>query len=329
MNVLVTGGAGYIGLVLIPKLLENGYKVKCLDVFFFGEESLQNLKINQNLTIIKDDTRKFNPEILKDVDVVVDLAAISQPDPTKQLDPNLFYEFNFYGPSRVVDLSKKHGVKKYILASTCSVYGFQDKILDENSPPNPVEIYGQTKAQAEKKVLSYSDKNFSVTVLRFATVYGLSPKMRFDLVVNGMTLSLFKTGKIRVMRNGYQWRPVVHVKDVVKAIMLIIESEEEKVNGEIFNVGSNNQNFQIYPLAKLIGDSVGEPYDIEWYGDPDTRSYRVSFEKIEKVLGYKTSYTPKEGAKEIYEALQNGKIMDTEKAYVIKWYKNLFKDTKF
>ena len=131
------------------------------------------------------------------------------------------------------------------------------------------------------------------------------------------------------MRNGYQWRPVVHVKDVVKAIMLIIESEEEKVNGEIFNVGSNNQNFQIYPLAKLIGDSVGEPYDIEWYGDPDTRSYRVSFEKIEKVLGYKTSYTPKEGAKEIYEALQNGKIMDTEKAYVIKWYKNLFKDTKF
>ena len=143
----------------------------------------------------------------------------------------------------------------------------------------------------------------------------------FDLVVNAMTLSLYKTGTIKVMRPGSQVRPVVHVADVAKAIMTIIEADEDKVNGEIFNVGSNDQNYQIYQLAKLIGDSVGKPYKIEWYGEPDTRSYAVNFTKIREQLGFSTSYTPAEGAREVYKALEDGVISDTLETRVIQWWK--------
>lgn len=323
MKFLITGGAGYIGSILIHHLLNEGYKVKCLDRLFFGRESLKDVESNPNIEIIKDDVRWFDPSILRNVSVVVDLAAISQPDPAKQLDPVKFYDIDYLGPVRVSNLSKEYGVERYILASTCSVYGFQEEVLDENSPPNPIEAYGRTKVLAEREVLPLSDKKFTVTVLRFATAYGFSPKIRFDLVVNGMTLSLFKTGKIRVMRKGTQWRPVVHVKDIAKAIIKVVKSDKKKVNKETFNVGSNDQNYQIYPLAKLIGNSIGVPYETEWYGEPDIRSYRVNFDKIRNVLGFKTEYTPREGAREIYEALQNGVITDSPKTSVIKWYKYL------
>jgi len=321
--VLVTGGAGYVGSVLIGELLAKGYKVICLDRFFFGGNSLKEFKSNPQLTIVKDDTRQFDPNILKNVSVVFDLAAIAQPDPTEELNPKLFHEINYLGPVRVANLSKKYGVERYIFASSCSVYGFRKEIISEDSPLNPIESYGKTKAQAERAILSISDKKFCATVLRFATIYGLSPKMRFDLVVNGMTLSLFKTGKIKVMRDGTQWRPVIHVKDAVNAYLKIMEADKEEVNREIFNVGSNDQNFQIYHLAKLIGESVGISYEIEWYGEPDARSYRVDFSKITRVLGFRTEFTPKEGAKEVYDALRDGVIKDTPETYVIKWYRQL------
>lgn len=291
---------------------------------FFGEEPLKDIKNDSHLEIIKDDIREFDPAILKDVSIAVHLAAISQPDPSGFLDPELFYDINHRGSTRIVKLCSKYRVERYIFASTCSVYGFQKKLLDETSRPNPIETYGKSKVLAERDALTLTDKKLTVTILRFATLYGFSPKMRFDLVVNGMTLSLFKTGKIKVMREGTQWRPVVHVKDVVEAIIRVAESDKEKVNGEIFNVGSNNQNYQIYPLAKLIGDSVGVPYETEWYGEPDKRSYQVKFDKISNILGFKNEYTPKEGAKEVHKALQDGITTDSPKTNVIKWYKQLF-----
>ena len=321
MKVLVTGGAGYIGSVLIPELLAKGYEVTCLDGFFFGGNTLKEVESDPRLKIIKDDTRRFDPEILRNVSIVIDLAAIAQPDPTGQLDPKLFHEINYLGSVRVARLSKKYGVEKYIFPSTCGVYGFREGILNEDSPLSPIEAYGKTKAQTEKEVLALSDREFSVTVLRFGTVYGLSPKMRFDLLINGMTLSLFKTGKIGVMKDGTQWRPVLHVRDVVN-VYLKFMGAEEGVSGEIFNVGSNDQNFQIYSLAKVLGDSVGIPYEIEWYGEPDTRSYRVDFSKVSKI-GFKTEFTPKEGIKEIYDALKAGAIEDTPETYLIEWYKQL------
>ncbi|HEX69456.1 MAG TPA: SDR family oxidoreductase [Candidatus Bathyarchaeota archaeon] len=323
MKVLVTGGAGYIGSILTRMLLERGYKVKCLDRFFFGMESLKDVMSDPNLEIIKDDVRWFDPNILKDVDAVLDLAALSN-DPSGELDPAKTYDINYLGRVRTARLSKEYGVERYILASSCSVYGFREGvILDENSPVSPLTTYAKCNVLAERAVLPLADDKFTVTALRQATVYGLSPRMRFDLAINGMVLGAFKNKKIPVMRDGTQWRPFIHVKDTSKAFITVLESPKEKVNGQIFNVGSNEQNIQIYPLAKMIGEAIGEPIDIEWYGSPDKRSYRVNFDKIRNVLGFKPDYTPKDGAKEVYEALENGIVTDSLKTKTVEWYKYL------
>jgi nucleoside-diphosphate-sugar epimerase len=327
MQVLVTGGGGYIGSILIELLLDRGYKVKCIDRFFFGEQVLSDLIGNPNLTTIKDDIRWFDPSNIKGVDVVMDLAALSN-DPSGELDPSKTMEINYKGRVRVANLAKKHGVERYILASSCSVYGFQDGVVNETSSTNPLTTYAKANLLAEKDVLPLSDKNFTVTVLRQATVYGLSPRMRFDLAINGMVLGFYKNGKIPIMRDGTQWRPFVHVKDTSNAFITVMESEKDLVDGEIFNVGSNDQNMQILPLAKLIAEAINLPFNFEWYGSPDTRSYKVDFSKIKEKLGYKTSYTPREGAKEVYDALVSGKITDSIKTRTVEWYKYLLEAQK-
>ncbi|MEM3448453.1 MAG: SDR family oxidoreductase [Nitrososphaerota archaeon] len=321
MKVLVTGGAGYIGSVLSRILLEKGYEVICLDRFFFGMEPIEELA--DKVRIIKDDIRWFNPEVLNGIDAVLDLASLSN-DPSGELEPERTLEINYKGRVRVAKLSKKHGVAKYVLASTCSVYGFQEEILNEESNLNPLTTYAKANMLAEKEVLYLSDKSFSVTALRQATVYGLSPRMRFDLAINGMTLGFFKNGKIPIMRDGKQWRPFVHVKDTSNAFIKVLESEQELINGQVFNVGSDEQNFQIFDLAKLIADSIKLPFNYEWYGSPDNRSYKVSFKKIERTLKFKPEYTPKEGAKEIFNALKEGKLSgDDPRTITVKWYKHL------
>jgi len=324
---LVTGGAGYIGVPLIEMLLERGYDVLCLDRFFFGKEPLEELANKPELKLMKDDIRWFSPQILKGVDVVIDLAALSN-DPSGELDPEKTYDINYLGRVRVAKLSKEYGVRRYILASTCSVYGFHEEILTENSPTNPLTTYAKSAVMAERDILQLASKDFTVTAPRFATVYGLAPRMRFDLAINAMVLKLHQTGRLSIMRDGTQWRPFIHVKDVAKAYVLLSECESDKVNGEIFNIGSKEQNYQVYPLAKLLGDSIDKPYEIEWYGDPDKRSYRVNFDKIRKTLGFRPDYTPKEGAKEIYEALENGQITDSVKTRTVEWYKYLLNSEK-
>ncbi len=327
MRVLITGGGGYIGSVLTQMLLEEGYRVKCLDRFFFGVETLSHVATDSNLEIIKDDVRWFDPNILRDVDAVMDLAALSN-DPSGELDPSKTMEINYKGRVRVANLAKKYGIIKYILASSCSVYGFQDEIVNEESPTNPLTTYAKANLSAEKEVLPLGDNNFCVTVLRQATVYGLSPRMRFDLAINGMVLGFYKNGKIPIMRDGTQWRPFVHVKDTSRAFITVLENPPEIVNKEIYNVGSNDQNVQILPLARLIAESIGIPFNFEWYGSPDKRSYRVDFSKIERNLRFKPKYTPKEGAREVYEALVEGKITDSIKTRTVEWYKYLIEAHK-
>jgi len=327
MRVLVTGGAGYIGSTLLRLLLEKGYDVVCLDRFFFGYDSIKD--VEDQIKVVKDDVRWFDPSILNGVDAVFDLAALSN-DPAGELDPQKTLDINYKGRVRVAKLSKKHGVKRYVLASSCSVYGFQEGILTEQSSVNPLTTYAKANVLAEKDVLPLADDSFVVTVLRQATVYGFSYRMRFDLAINGMTLSLFKNGKLRIMRDGTQWRPFVHVKDTSRTFIEVMEADKEVVNGQIFNVGSNDQNYQIFDLAKLVAESCGLPFIYEWYGSPDKRSYRVSFDKIAKVLGFKPKYTPREGAREIFDALRDGRLNgDDLRTITVKWYKHLLEMRKF
>ncbi|MGB9960264.1 MAG: NAD-dependent epimerase/dehydratase family protein [Candidatus Bathyarchaeales archaeon] len=318
---LVTGGAGYIGSVLSRLLLEKGYDVVCLDRLFFGTDPIKD--IVDKVKLIKDDVRWFNPEILKGVDAVFDLASLSN-DPSGELDPQKTLEINYKGRVRVAELSKKYGVSKYVLASTCSVYGFQEGILTEGSALNPLTTYAKASVLAEKEVLPLADKAFNVTVLRQATVYGYSYRMRFDLAINGMVLGFYRDGKIPIMRDGTQWRPFVHVKDTSNAFIRVLEAETELVNGQIFNVGSDEQNVQIFDLAKLVAESIGIPFKYEWYGSSDKRSYRVSFKKIREAINYKPQYTPKEGAKEVFDALKDGRLNpDDPRTITVKWYKHL------
>lgn len=321
MKVLVTGGAGYIGSILCRLLVERGYAVTCLDRFFFGTDALK--EIEDKITIVKDDIRWFKPEILKGIDAVCDLASLSN-DPSGEFDPQKTLEINYKGRVRVAKLSKKQGVKKYILASTCSVYGFQEGILTEKSSLNPLTTYAKANMLAEKEALPLASKSFSVTALRQATVYGYSPRMRFDLAINGMVLGFYKKGKIPIMKDGKQWRPFVHIKDTANAFINVLEAEPELVSGQIFNVGSNEQNVQIFDLAKLVAESIDMPFNYEWYGSPDHRSYRVSFGKIKKTLKFETKRTPKEGAIEVFEALKEGKLnADDPRTITVQWYKHL------
>lgn len=322
-TILVTGGAGYVGSVLIPALLENGYSVKCLDRFFFGDDYLSSLN-SDNLTLIRDDIRWFDGKILDDVDTVLDLAALSN-DPVGELNPNKTFEINHLGRSRVAKLSKEHGISKYILASSASVYGQQNSIADEQTLVHPLTAYSKANHMAEIDALKLNDDNFSTTVLRFSSIYGISPRMRFDLAVNNIVLDLFNSGKITIYGKENR-RPFLHIKDAIKSYLLIIRSPTTKISGEIFNVGSDEQNYKIYDLAKTVGDAISENYEFEAKDTADNRSYFASFKKISERIGFKPEHTVKEASKEIFDALKNKTLVFDEKMITVKWYKHILND---
>ncbi|MCX6781445.1 MAG: SDR family oxidoreductase [Candidatus Magasanikbacteria bacterium] len=320
-TVLVTGGGGYLGSILVPLLLDAGYRVKVIDRFFFGIETLQNVDLERCELIIAD-TRWYPKELLADVYAVIDLAALSN-DPSGELDQQRTLDINFHARVRTATIAKEMGVKRYILASSCSVYGFQDGIVDEAAQPAPITTYAQASLYAEQGVLALGSKDFSVTVLRQGTLYGLSPRMRFDLVVNTMSLTLFKE-KIINIRGGGQWRPLVHVSDSARAFLKVLEAPVEIVSGQIFNVGSTSHNFQIIEIANYIlkGSDLGGRILHEKTA-VDTRSYRVSCEKISKQLNFVPQFTPEDGAREVLKALTDGTISNTPETSTIDWYKYL------
>ncbi len=323
----MTGGAGYIGSVMSRILLEKGYNVTVLDRLFFGIDSVKD--ITDQINLIKDDVRFFDPDLLKGIDAVFDLAALSN-DPSGELDQEKTLEINYKGRVRVANLAKKYGIKKYVFASTCSVYGFQEGIINEESGLNPLTTYAKASMMAEKEILPLADKTFSATVLRQATVYGFSYRMRFDLAINGMTLGYFRNGKIPIMRDGKQWRPFVNVRDTSNAFIKVLEAEPELVNGQIFNVGSDEQNIQIFDLAKLVAEGCNLPFNYEWYGDCDTRSYRVSFNKIKDTLGYNPQTSIKKGAENVFTALKEGRLNpDDPRVITVRWYKHLLEMQRF
>ncbi|MGI0086683.1 MAG: NAD-dependent epimerase/dehydratase family protein [Nitrosotalea sp.] len=326
MKTLVTGGAGYVGSVLIPHLVNDGHSVKCLDRFFFGTKYLAGKQFEGKVELIRDDIRWFDEKILDGIDLVIDLAALSN-DPVGDIDPQKTYEINHLGRVRVATLSKKLGIKQYILASSASVYGQQQDIVNEDSVVNPITDYSKANRNAEIDVLPLNDNKFTVTVLRFSSIYGISPRMRFDLAVNSMALELYNTGKISV-RGKSNKRPFLHILDAARAYLVVIKSPIEKVAGQIFNVGSDDQNYEIGTLAKEVGDSIGRKYEIEAKDTHDHRSYVASFKKIKEELGFTTRYNVGDGSREIYNALEKGELSDLTKTITVEWYKHLLASQK-
>lgn len=322
-RVLVTGGAGYIGSVLTGALLDAGHDVTVLDRFFFGRETLAALADHPRLRLVQDDIRWCAPAVFDGVEIVLDLAALSN-DPAGELDPERTMEINHRGRVRVARLARERGASRYVLASSCSVYGFRDDaVLDEASPPGPLTTYARANLLAEQETLPLAGPGFAVTVLRQATVYGLSPRMRFDLAINGMVLGLYRTGRIPVLRDGRQWRPFVHVRDAVQAFLRVAAAPPALVSGQIFNIGSDDQNLQVLALAELVARAAGREVRIEWYGQPDHRSYRVSFRKCREVLGFVPRWTPAGGAREVMDALEAGRVADGPRTRTVAWYRAL------
>ncbi|MCF7514992.1 SDR family oxidoreductase [Pseudoalteromonas sp. L23] len=321
-SVLVTGASGYIGSILVPWLLNHNYKVIAVDRFFFGD----NLDDHPNLIKLKLDSRQITKEQLKGVFAVIDLVAISN-DPSGDLFENITMDINCHGRLRCATLAKEVGVQRYILPSSCSIYGFQEGIVDENSETNALTTYAQANELAERQILPLSDENFCVTVIRQATIYGYSPRMRFDLAINGMVYGAFSKQILPLMRNGKQYRPMLHVEDTADIMCQLLQADVKDINGQVFNAGSNAQNYQLSELAIIVKDTFKEhlntTVDIEMYGDPDHRSYQVNFDKIKSTIGWEPKWDAKKAVVDLSTRLNEKTLTKTPQSITLNWYKQL------
>jgi nucleoside-diphosphate-sugar epimerase len=308
-RVLVIGGAGYIGSALLPKLLDEGYNVRLLDLLFYGTEPIENLIDHPRLELIRADFRQVDRvvEAMRDVDAVIHLGAIVG-DPACALDEELTIEVNLMATRMIAEVAKGSGVSRFIFASTCSVYGACNEILDEHSALRPVSLYARSKIASEKVLLRMADTNFAPTLLRFGTIYGLSGRTRFDLVVNLLTAKALTDGQITIY-GGDQWRPFVHVDDAALAVVKVLQAPLAQVRNQIYNVGANEQNLTIQQVGELIR-LVPTAILLHKGADTDKRNYRVSFNKIQDTLKFKPQWTIEQGVRQVIEAFQNGDVKD-------------------
>ena len=316
MNVLVTGCAGYIGSVLVNKLLNKGYNVIGVDCLMYGGESLISVFNHPNFKFYKADIREIDnmKPILKQADAIVHLAAIVG-DPACAKKTDLARSINWEGSVGLLNATQNiKRIKRFIFASTCSNYGKMegDNYITEDSPLKPISLYAELKVQFEQYLLQNEYRtDFFPTALRFATVYGLSPRMRFDLTVNEFTRDA-ALGRELVIFGEQFWRPYCNVEDLANACILVLESEPEKVNKNIFNVGDTKENYQKKMLAEELKKLIPNLVIKYIQKDEDPRDYKVSFAKINKVLGFKITKTVPEGMKEIINILRDGIISDPD-----------------
>ncbi|MCD6327045.1 NAD-dependent epimerase/dehydratase family protein, partial [bacterium] len=311
-TILVTGGAGYLGCHLCPQLVEQGAKVRVFDRLYFGKEGLQSVVKPENMELVEGDMRAIEkfPWLLDGIYGVVHLAGLAN-DPSCDLSPTMAEEINHIASLKLAEMAKARGVPRFVFASSCSVYGASgEKLVSEVSPLSPVSLYAKLKIKSERALFDMADENFIVTALRQSTLFGYSPRMRFDLAINLMTLSAAAKHKIIVLGGGGQWRPFLHVKDAARAIVAVLRAEKQKIASQILNVGANRDNYTICDLAKIVEANVPDTATEVAPDDADRRSYRVRFDKIATRLGYDTTMTPADGAKEIYQAIKDGRIAE-------------------
>lgn len=311
-RVVVIGGAGYIGSVLVRLLVKSGYAVDVLDAFRFGREPVAELEDHPAVRIAEADIRCIHTvtPYLEDSYGVMLLAALVG-EAACDRDARETLETNLLAPRSVAHAARLYGIERFLFASTDSVYGVQEGKLTETARLNPISLYARLKAEAEKEILGLGNDGFHPTVLRMSTIYGLSSRMRFDLIVNILALHAVTRGRVTIY-GGKQWRPLVHVADAARAFKLCLEAPLPRVGDRIFNVGSDEQNVQIGQLGELVTRVFPDVKVENVPRAPDLRDYFVSCARIREELGYQVARTPEDGLREIAEAVVSGAFPDPE-----------------
>ena len=328
--ILVVGGAGYVGSVLVRELLERGYAVKVFDRLYYGDQGIRD--VAERIKLEPGDVRTMDLSVLDGVDAVINLSGLSN-DPTAEYNPKANFEMNTQATEFLAGLCKKKGIRRFIFASSCSIYDVgigndeKDIVLDEESPVNPKAAYSSSKYQAERSLLAMSGSDFSPVILRKGTIYGFSPRMRYDLVVNTFLKDALSKGHLTIHYGGEMWRPLVDVRDAARAYITCLEADEHKVKGEIFNVVYGN--FRISELALRVVDALKE-VDVKVEIRPDyryhgVRSYRVSGKKLERTLDFTPAVSVEEAVKDMVESIARYRYSDFDnpRYYNIAWMKLL------
>ena len=307
-SILVTGGAGYIGSVLTHKLVELGYNVRIIDSLIYGKDGISDLISKNSVELIEKDIRdeKILNEAVKEIDCVIHLAAIVG-DPLCKKIPVAAKQINEDATKKLVNISKKHGVKRFIFASTCSNYGSASTMVDENSPIQSLSLYSKTKVNSENFILNTKNSSFEPCILRFATAHGLSPRMRFDLLLQEFLRDAILDKKIRIYGPNF-WRPLAHVDDISNACIAALKSPSDIISGEIYNVGHTRENYTKKMLAEIIQEFVPSTKIEIIESKKDLRTYKVSFDKIKNNLKFISKKTIRDSISGILTEIQKGSL---------------------
>ncbi|MCH7959812.1 MAG: aminotransferase class I/II-fold pyridoxal phosphate-dependent enzyme [Candidatus Hydrogenedentes bacterium] len=317
MRIVVTGGAGYLGCKLVPLLLDEGHDVVLFDRFCFGEEPIRAFADHPKCTVVRGDLRQLakSPHLLDGAEAIAHLAGLAN-DPSCDLDPETTLNVNVDATRRLAEMALGAGVGRFVFASSCSVYGDSAlEVVDEQSPVNPVSAYAESKVEAENLLLGMKSDRFEPVITRAATLFGTSPRMRFDLAINQMTATATRNRVINVLGGGKQWRPFIHVADAARAWSALLQAPAAQVSGEIFNLGDDKQNISIADLARQVEPHFSDVTVDVASDDADRRSYRVRFGKLAEVLRFACSVSIDDGIEEVQEYLKDESIDPFDEQY--------------